>query len=221
MSKPKRKDRKAEVKGISSEYAIKRYKVVLEGELDADDVPDKGEYVLLHKRIKLPQRNQVDIIVYSSEIIYVSGSAYVDEHTFGPLATRIIELAQQAVSSLEDVRPISVQRAKSIYGFACKLDPDDEYQRMVMIVLADTCNEIILREQMKAMNIEGAPLDEGIPDKIKRIKAKGGVVAHESKIKNRREERNRVVHYGDVPHKGQASEALKVAEAVINSVGTK
>jgi hypothetical protein len=89
---------------------------------------------------------------------------------------------------------------------------------MVAIILSDTCHEIVLREQMKELNIEGAPLDEGIPDKIKRIKDKGYAIIEEDAIKNLRETRNRIVHYGEVPHRGQAEEALKIAKQVLKSV---
>lgn len=221
MSKPKRKDRKAEVNGISTEVAIKKYKGFLESEFEAADVQDRGEYVLLHKRIKLPEKRKIDIIVYSTEKIYVSGSAYISENEFATMATRIIQLAQQATAPLEEARPISIQRAKCIWDFANKLDLDNEYERMVAIILSDTCNEIILREQMKALRIEGAPLDEGIPDKIKKIKSKGYSVIAEDAIKNIRETRNRIVHYGEIPHKEQAAEALKIAERVLKSVSMK
>lgn len=218
MSKPKRKDRKAEVNGIASEAAIKRYKGFLENEFKAADVPDRGQYVLLHKRIKLPEKKTIDIIVYSTGTMYVSGSAYIGENEFATMATRIIQLAQQATVPLEQTRPISIQRAKCILDFVRELNLDNEYDRMVAIILSDTCNEIILREQMKALKIEGAPLDEGIPNKIKRIKDKGYSVTAEDSIKNLRETRNRIVHYGEVPHKEQAEEALKITEEVLKSV---
>lgn len=218
MSKPKRKDRKAEVDGIASKDAIKRYRSLLENEFKAEDIRDKGEYVLLHKRIKLPEKKSTDIIVYSTGTIYVSGSANIEESKFAPIATRIIQLAQQATAPLEKTRPISSKRARCILDFAKKLNLEDEYERMVAFILSDTCNEIILREQMEALKIKGAPLDEGIPDKIKRIKEKGYSVIAEDAIRNLRKIRNRIVHYGDIPHKGQAEEALKTAEQVLESV---
>jgi hypothetical protein len=218
VSKTRRNERKAEVKDITSENARQRYKGFLESEFNAQDVQDKGEYVLLHKRINLPEKKTIDIIVYSTGTIYVSGSPLIDSNEFATKATRIIQLAQQATVPLEQVRPISIQRAKCIWDFAQKLNLDNEYERMVAIILSDTCNEIILREQMKALQIEGAPLDEGVPEKIQRIKNKGYAVVAEEPIKNLRETRNRIVHYGEVPHKEQAIEGLKIAEQVLKSV---
>lgn len=219
MSKPKRNDRKAEVIGISSGESSKRYKVLLENEFSAVDVSDRGEYVSLHKRIKLPDRMFVDVIVYSTDTIYVSGSAYIDPEEFARIATKTIELALQAKTApLEQMRPISVQRAKDILEFAKHLDLDKEYERMIVIILSDTCNEIVLREKMKALSIDGAPLDDNIPEKIKRLKVKGCQIVDEEAIKNLRETRNRIVHYGDIPHRGQAEESLKIAEHVLQSV---
>lgn len=217
-SKPKRHDRKAEVIGISSGDSIKRYKALLESEYGAMDVEDKGEYVLLHERIKLPERKFVDIIVYSTERMYVSGSPYIGTDEFARMATRIIELAQQAITPLEEVRPVSVQSAKDILDFAKNLDLGKEYERMIAIILSDICNEIVLREKMKALRIDGAALDDNIPEKIKRLKDKGCSVAEEAAIRNLRETRNRIVHYGDIPHKGQAEESLRIAEHVLQSV---
>lgn len=215
MSKPGRKDRKAKVNGVTSSDAIKRYRAFLEKEFGAEDVPDRGQYVLLHKRISLPQKKSIDIVVYSTDTIYVSGSPYVDEKEFAVVATRIVQLAQQATVPLEQIRPISIQRARCILDFAQKLNLENEYERMVAIILSDTCNEIVLTEQMKALKIKGAPLDEGIPVKIKRVKDKGYFVIAEEGIKNLRETRNRVVHHGEVPHKGEAAEALKIADQVL------
>lgn len=221
MVKPRRNERKAEVKDIASKAALQRYGEFLENEFKAEDVPDKGEYVSLHKRIRLQDGKSINIIVYSTNGIYVSGSPSIDGMEFAAIATRVVELAQQATTHLEQIRPISIQRAKCILDFARKLNLDNEYERMVTIILSDTCNEIILREQMKALKIEGGPLEEGIPEKIKRLKDKGYPIVAEEPMKNLRETRNRIVHHGDVPHKEQAAEALKIADQVLSSVLAK
>lgn len=61
-------------------------------------------------------------------------------------------------------------------------------------------------------------MDEGIPDKIRRLKEKGYLVPKEREIGNLREIRNRVVHHGDIPDKSQAEEALRIAQIVLKSV---
>ncbi|MGA2308507.1 MAG: hypothetical protein ABSG57_03035 [Candidatus Bathyarchaeia archaeon] len=218
MSKPNRSDRKAEVGGISSSNSIKRYSALLENKLGAFDVKDNGEYVLLHKRIRLPAKKFIDAIVYSTDRIYISGSAYIDSDEFGQNATRIVELAQQAISPVENVRPISIQSAKDILDFAKHLNLDKDYERMIAIILSDTSNEIVLREKMKAFQIAGVALDDSIPEKIRRLREKGCQFVEEVGIKNLREIRNKIVHYGEIPHKGQAEECLKLADRVLRSV---
>jgi hypothetical protein len=61
MNLQKRNERKASVNDITKGDAMARYGNLLEAEYGATDVPDKGEYVLLHKRIKRKDGNQVDI----------------------------------------------------------------------------------------------------------------------------------------------------------------
>lgn len=218
MSRPKRNQRKAKVSGVSSKDAIQRLEYFISKEFHSTIVPDKGQYVILHRRIHLEDKNYIDVIVYTTDTIYISASPFVPSNVFGEVATRIVRLAQQSITRLEEIRPLSLQRAKSILGFASTLNLDDEFQRMVIVILADTSDEIVLREQMKAARIEGAPLEEGIPIKIKKLKDKGLIVYKEDEMKNIREIRNRIVHYGDIPDKMQATEALKIARSVIELV---
>jgi len=84
-----------------------------------------------------------------------------------------------------------------------------------MVILADISNEIVLTEKMRSLKIEGQPLEEGIPGKVKRIKGKEGFVYRENEILNIRELRNQVVHLGSIPDKGQAERALEVARDVL------
>jgi hypothetical protein len=95
---------------------------------------------------------------------------------------------------------------------------DKDYERMIAIILSDTSNEIVLREKMRAYQIGGAALDDSIPEKIRRLKEKGCQIVEEAAIKDLRGARNRIVHYGEIPHKGQAEECLKVADRVLQSV---
>lgn len=218
MSKTKRHQRLAKVSGISSPGSAKRFCNFIREELHSKQVADRGEYVVLHERTDFGERRYLDIVTYTTDKIYISASPFIPPNTFNRTATRIVELAQQSVKPLEEIRPLSIQRAKNLVGFASGMNLDDEYQRIVIIILADTSNEIVLREMMKSAKIQGAPLDEGIPQKIKRLKDKGYIILKEDKIRNLREIRNRVVHYGDIPDKSQAEEAIKIAKSVIESV---
>jgi hypothetical protein len=215
LSKLKRHERKAVVAGISAADAIGRYRYRLSKELGSTKVEDKGQYVLMHDRVRLRNKDFIDIVVYTTDRVYISASPYVSAENFNEVATKIVRIAQESVKKLEELRPITLSRAKHILEFTLRLNVEDEFERMVAVILADTINEIVLREEMKAAEIEGPPLDEGIPEKIKRLKDKGKFVCEEEGIRNIRELRNGIVHRGDIPDKTQAVRALEITKAVL------
>ena len=214
MSKPKRHERKAKVPEISAN--IDRFKYSLSEAFGSTKVEDRGEYVVMHERIPLENRHFVDVIVYTTDRMYLSASPFVPVEMFNRVATEVIRLAQQSTTRLAKVRPLTLQRARNILDFASRLDPTNDFERMVIVILADTSNEISLTEQMKAAEIGGAALDYGIPAKIKCLKDKGEVVFKADEMKNVRELRNGIVHQGNIPDKTQAIEALKIAHSVLD-----
>lgn len=214
MSKPKRHERKTKVPEISAN--IDRFKYSLSEAFRSTKVEDKGEYVVMHERISLQNKHSMDVIVYTTDRMYLSASPLVSADTFNRVATEVIRLGQQSTIRLAKVRPLTLQRAKNILDFALKLDPTNDFERMVIVILADTSNEIFLREQMKAAKIGGTALDYGIPDKIKCLKDKGEVVFKADELKNIRELRNGIVHQGSIPDKTQAIDALKIAQSVLD-----
>nr|MDO8100249.1 hypothetical protein [Candidatus Njordarchaeota archaeon] len=215
MSKPKRHERKAKVSGVSTQEAAERFEYCLGQAYGCKRVEDKGQYVVYHGRIQLGDKNELDVIVYTTDTMFISATPFVPIDTFNDIATKIVSMAQQSTTKLAEVRPITLQRAGSILEFASSLNVDNEFQRMATVILADTSNEIVLREQMKALRIEGSPLDAGIPEKIKTLKQKGAVVYRETEILNIRELRNGIAHYGNIPDRNQAIEALKIAREVL------
>lgn len=217
MGKSKRHERKAKVSGISSADALKRFVRFLGEVYDFRQVEDKGPYVVLHGRILLPDENNIDVIVYTTDRMFLPASPYVHSSTFDQIATRVIGIAQSSINKLAEARPLTFQRATSILEFASTLKLDNEFQKMVMVILADTSNEIVLTEQMKALKIGGPPLAEGIPDKIKRLESKGKVVYKKREIISTRELRNGIVHRGDIPDRTQTTRALEIAKNVLES----
>lgn len=215
MSRPKKHERKAKVSGISSKDAIERFKYFLSKDFRSVRVEDKGQYVVLHERIHLENKQRMDVIVYTTDRMFISASPLVSLNIFDALATKIVRTAQQSVKKLVEIRPLTLQRARSILSFASKLNMDNDFERMVVVILADTSNEIVLTERMKALKIKGPPLDQGIPEKIKRLKQKGAIVYKEAEIENIRDLRNGIVHSGNIPDKIQATEALKLAWDVL------
>jgi len=214
-NRPRRHERKAKVVGISSKEAIGRFEYSLSRKFNCKRVEDRGQYVVFHGRIHLGNKSNMDVIIYTTDKIFISASPFLQSEEFDEVSTQIIGIAQQSVKKLTDLRPVTLQRARSILEFASKLDIGDEFQRMVVVILADTSNEIVLREHMKALKIQGPPLEAGIPEKIKYIKQKGNFVYAENEILNVRELRNGIVHYGNIPDKKQTAEALRIALDVL------
>ena len=150
-------------------------------------------------------------------MIFISSSPKTSSSTFERIASEVAEIAQTSITKVTETRPLTILRANNILDFASKLDLDNEYERMVVIILSDISNEIILREKMKSLKIEGSPLDAGIPNKIKTIKEKGQDVYKKEEIKQVRELRNGIVHSGNIPDKNQAKKALEVAIDVLKN----
>lgn len=217
-NRSKRHERKAKVHGIAAKEAVERFECILSQEFKGKRIEDRGQYVVYHGRIYMGDKNSLDVVVYTSDMIFISATPSLPVGRFDEVATKIAGFAQQCTTKLVEVRPLTLQRASSILEFASTLNFGDEFQRMVIVILADTSNEIVLREQMKALKIEGAPLDEGMPEKIRRLKQKGVVVHRETEIENIRELRNGIVHYGNIPDKIQATEALKLAQDVLKKM---
>lgn len=215
MSKPKRPDRKAKVSEISTGENIERFKILLKTKFNSKTVPDRGQYVVLHERIPIHDKNSMDVIVYTTDRIYISTSPQVTIDVFSEKATEVVRLAQESTRRLAEVRPITLQRARSIIEFASNLDPDNDFERMIIVILADCSNEIVLTEEMKAERIRGDALNYGIPDKIKCLEEKGKVVYKSDEIKNVRDLRNEIVHRGNIPDRVQATEAFSVAKSVL------
>jgi len=215
ISGSRRHERKIKVSGISRAKAIEQFEYGLKSIFNSKRIEDKGQYVVLHYRIDLLGKGGIDIIAYTSDVIFISGSPRIPKEKFDKIANQIGQIAQHSVKRLVETRPITLQRAEAIIRFAFKLNPDNEYERMVIVILADTSNEIVLTESMKSLNIKGDPLKAGIPVKIKKLKEKGKVPYKEEEIINIRELRNRIVHEGTIPTKEQATRALKVAQEVL------
>jgi hypothetical protein len=208
MAKAKALQKKMRIPLISENFA--RLLHFLEEKYKCKRIEDKGEYVVGHCRIGLQEDQEIDVVAFTSDTLLIRASPKTPSELFHTVCSAVEKLAGQATTSVSAARPLTTQRAKTILDYASKLDLHNEIQRMVIVILCDTVNEIILREQMKALEIQGPPLDEGIPEKIERIEGKGQVVYRSAQVKNIRELRNGIVHQGNIPDKSQAEKCLEV-----------
>lgn len=215
MKPPKPYGRTVRIIGIKEPKNVRRFEHFIQKTFKCERVEDKGEYVVTHWRIQ--GTKLIDAIIFTNDKIHISGSPLMPPDEFNHVATRIAEIAQESVAELAEERPVTLSRARSILGFASKLNSSNEFERMVIVILSDTSNEIVLTERMKALGIKGSPLGEGIPNKIGYIKKMGKSVYKEKEIRNVRELRNSIVHDGNIPTSVQADDSRKIALDVLEN----
>ena len=201
--------------GMARVEVLEKLEAVLSESMTAKKVADKGQYVLLHMKVPVLSY-PLDVIIYTTEIVLLSSPQGLPEHEFNKAADQIAQAIGWATKSLTGARPISTLRAKSLLTYVESLNLANENERMVSVIICDTCNEIMLREQMIALGIQGPPLEDGVPDKIKKIKEKKGMVYKENDIVQIRELRNTIVHHGQIPDKLQAEKCLDVSKDFFN-----
>jgi len=210
MSNPIINQRKIKIGSISEADNLRRFERNLVESWKAKKVEDKGQYVLTHLRIPLFGNHNLEVMVYTSDIVFISTSPNAASGEFDRMAELVAKAADSAKRSVSAMRPITVLRAKSLLEFAKQLKLDDENQRMVAVITSDISNEVMLTERMKAEGIQGPPLSEGIPNKIALLQKKGVNVPRAKEVVNTRELRNLIVHNGQIPDKAQAQKCLEV-----------
>ena|SRR2546426_6569713 len=218
MSKGNPNSRTIKVPKITEKDTLRRFEDYLLSSLGGKKVEDKGQYVVLHAIVPFPENFESNVIVFSSDKIFISSSGIAGKSDFDKIATDIGEAAQRAKESVKQTRPITLMKAKSLLDYAGRLNLSDENDRMVAVIISDTSNEIILTECLKSYNIKGDALGEGIPQKIDRLKTKGMNVHKPTEIKNSRELRNDIVHNGNVPSIDQAKRCLQNSEEFYESL---
>jgi len=229
MSMTKEWSTSASVEGISSAEAIKWFETMLENTFGITDIPDKAEHTLLHKLILLPKKQSVHVTVCSGDVVRVFGKIAAWE--LEGWRAKMVQLAEQAVIHPEEGHTMAVQRAREILGFVNELDLSDGRQRKMAVILSEICSEIVVREKLRALNIDCAPFDEGITGRTREllVEEQLGNRRHavvdvatmeelrqtRSPIKELRQMRNLIVHDGEKCGKEEAEEALRIATNAI------
>jgi hypothetical protein len=216
MSKHVAHHRKFKITGISQPSARDKFTASMKKTCSIKTVPNTGSYVSLHIKADMADNSTADVTIFSNDTITVSASPHVTQANFEELVRNVQKTAETSIKSLSTTRPLALARAKELIDYATSLSPSDEKQRMVVIILCDTANEIILTEKLQSLNITGSPLNEGIPDKIRRIKGKGEDVYRESEILVIRERRNDIVHRGNIPMKTEADKVVEISSDFVN-----
>jgi hypothetical protein len=205
-----------EIDGISKKHSIEKFIHNLKNRYDVKQIPDKGPHVLVHIKAICEGKN-FDVIVYKSSKIKITSSK-IESTRFNIIANEIFELARTSDSKISETRGLFLQRAKSIVNHIVSLNLDDETNRMLAVILSDTSNEIVITELMQYEKIDGSPLEDNLPNKIKQLKKKNKIIFKELEIMQVRTLRNSIVHQGNIPFKEQAQQTIDIAKEVLDHI---
>lgn len=206
-----------DIDGISKKHSIEKFIHNLSNKYDIKQIPDKGPHVLVHLKAIYEGKN-LDVIVYKSSKVKITSSSKIDSTPFNNIADAIFELARASDSKISETRRLFLQRAKSIVNYIMSLNLGDETNRMLAVILSDTSNEIVITELMRHEKIDGSPLEDNLPNKIKHLKKKDKIMFKESEIMQVRTLRNSIVHQGNIPFKEQAQQAIDIAKEVLDHI---
>jgi hypothetical protein len=203
------------VEGVSGSEALGLLKSMLLSSHGGKQIPDAGQYTAIHLRIPVAKDTTADVIVFSTDKIFVSASPNFGQSNFDSLAKEVEEVAGRCAKPLGKAKPLEKLRAEELLGYALGLDLEQDKERMVAVIIADTADEIVLTAKMKSLKIAGEALKAGIPDKIKYIRDKKEGVYMESEIKQIRDLRNGIAHSGNIPTHKEAKQVLEWAQEFV------
>jgi len=205
------------IDGISTKHVLVRFIHNLKEKYDVKQIPDKGSHVSLHIKANYEGKS-FDVIVYNSSKVKITSSSKIDSPTFNNIVNDIFKLARASNSNIAGARALFLQKAKSIVNHISSLNLNDETNRMLAVILSDTSNEIVITELMRHEKIDGSPLEDNLPNKIKHLKKKDIIIFKESEITQVRTLRNTIVHQGNIPFKEQAQQAMNIATEVLDNI---
>ena len=163
----------------------------------------------MHLRIIVGKGTTAEVIVYNTDKIYVSTSPNFGQPGFDSFAKEIEDIATRCAKPLGKAKPLEKLRAAELIRYSRGLDLNQDKERMVAVIIADTADEIVLTAKMKSLRIAGDALKAGIPDKIRYIEDKKEGVYMKEEIKQIRDLRNGIAHSGNIPTLEETKQVLE------------
>lgn len=179
-------------------------------------VRDRGKYITKHIRVYLEDGSSSDVSLFSTDTIVVTATPKADKKAFDSFFEDVKKCANSCIKSIKSSRPLALICAENLIEHVNNLDTNVDTERIVAVILSDTANEIVLREKLRIHRVNGSALDDGIPKKIERLKAKKEEVYRESEIIDVRDLRNNVVHKGIIPSKDQTIKVIEISSDFIS-----
>ncbi|MDA1127583.1 MAG: hypothetical protein O2913_02650 [Chloroflexi bacterium] len=203
------------VAGIIVPTALDRYAHFLNLEFDLSVVPNNGQYVLHHCSVARDSAQKISVRVHTTGNIDMAASPQLSLTNFQDTCDLIEVLAREAVDTIDPTGNIPINRSTELLEFITGLSLADENSRTVIVIVADTINEIILRESLKRLGENGPILRASVPDKIAKIQSYQKRVYLKDAIESLRTLRNNVLHEGQLPSLAQARTSLEAATDIL------
>ena len=158
---------------------------------------------------------ELHVRIYTTGSIVLQASSQLPKGVFDCHSKAIESFAHAAVNRVRSGGNFQLARAGELLHHIDSLSEEKETDRMVMVLLADTIVEIMLRETLKASDSSSKALNAPVPTKLDAIEANGGQVYLKDAISSLRNLRNNVAHQGQLPSQQQAHSALETARQVL------
>lgn len=204
------------VLGIENPRSISRFEHFLSIDYTISLVPDQGEAVLYHFKFACSSGNVVTARVFTTGTINLMASSQLSNVEFEETCGQIEELAKESAETINLDGNLALVRSTELLAHIGTLDVIHDNSRTIIVILADTVNEIVLRESLKRLGEAGQVLRASVPEKISKIESYGRHVYMKDSIKSLRELRNNVIHEGQLPSQLQAQTSLETATNVLH-----
>lgn len=153
--------------------------------------------------------------VYTSNAIVLQASPQLPADVFLCHWKTLECFAHAAVKRVKRSGNLQLARAEELLTHIEGLCESSDADRTVMMLLADTIVEIMLRETLKSAGVSGKDLRASVPHKIEAIEKLLGQVYLKEAILSLRDLRNSVAHQGQLPSQQQEHSALDTARQVM------
>ena len=203
------------VPGIEIPRGIERFQYFLSDQYTINSVADQGETVLQHCRITFGASHDITLRVFTTGTVTLAASSQLVTSEFEGMCNQVEELARESSDTIDTPGNLPLARSKELLEYITAISSADENHRPIIVILADTIDEIVLREWLKRLVEYGQVLRAPIPDKVSAIEGNGKHVYLKDQIKSLRELRNNVIHEGQLPSQMQAITSLETATDVL------
>lgn len=212
--------KKERVEGIAESDALRRFERQLKDKYKVMGLPLTQQYQVYRVRLclKCAPEIPVSLQIFTSGTILIQGSPKIPKNEFESETDTIAEMAKQSVEipSTSKTSPFKL-RARVLLEYVSELDPNNEVERLVIVILGDIIVDLLLCEKLTQLKLKRDTLEQYIPIKLKIINSKKSVYRKKD-IENLHILRNRIAHGLGLITKEEADWAKELTEDLIKNL---